>query len=74
MARYVLNRVLSGLLTLFMFVAIGFSNLQGVFAWNVLIAGAAAISIFCAGFCMISLGLKDVAFRGSDATKANRPG
>ena len=57
-----------------MFVAIGFSSLQGVFAWNVLIAGAAAISIFCAGFYMISLGLKDVAFRGSDATRANRPG
>ncbi|HET9259596.1 MAG TPA: ABC transporter permease subunit [Acidimicrobiia bacterium] len=57
-----------------MFVAIGFSNLQGVFAWNVLIAGAAAISIFCAGFYMISLGLKDVAFRGSDVSRANRPG
>lgn len=57
-----------------MFVAIGFSGLQGVFAWNVLIAGAAAISLFCAGFYMISLGLKDVAFRGSDSTRGNRPG
>jgi len=56
-----------------MFVAIGFSALQGTFAWNVLIAGAAAISLFCAGFYLVSLGLKDVAFRGSDRT-LSRPG
>ena len=48
-----------------MFTAIGFASLQGTFAWNVLIAGAAAISLFCAGFYLVSLGLKDVAFRGS---------
>lgn len=54
-----------------MFVAIGFSSLTGTFAWNVLIAGAAAISLFCAGFYLISLGLKDVAFRASVDT---RPG
>lgn len=47
-----------------MFIAIGFSSLQGTFPWNVLIAGAAAISIFCAAFYLVSLGLKDVAFRG----------
>jgi ABC-type dipeptide/oligopeptide/nickel transport system permease subunit len=51
-----------------MFVAIGFSALQGTFAWNVLLAGAGAISIFCAGFYMLSLGLKDVAFRGSGSS------
>lgn len=47
-----------------MFVAIGFSSLTGNLAWNVLISGAAAISLFCAGFYLVSLGLKDVAFRG----------
>ena len=56
-----------------MFVAIGFSSLQGVFAWNVLFAGAAAISLFFAGFYLVSLGLKDVAFRGGEAARA-RPG
>lgn len=48
-----------------MFIAIGFSELHGDFAWNVLIAGAVAISVFCAGFYLVSLGLKDVAFHGS---------
>jgi len=57
-----------------MFVAIGFSELQGVFAWNVLIAGAGAISLFCAGFYMASLGLKDVAYRGGDQQRSTRPG
>jgi ABC-type dipeptide/oligopeptide/nickel transport system permease subunit len=57
-----------------MFVAIGFSGLQGVFAWNVLIAGAAAISLFCAGFYMVSLGLRDVAYRGGEHQRATRPG
>lgn len=56
-----------------MFVAIGFSALQGTFAWNVLLAGAGAISLFCAGFYMVSLGLKDVAFRGSHQG-LHRPG
>lgn len=56
-----------------MFTAIGFSSLQGVFAWNVLIAGAGAISLFCAGFYMVSLGLKDVAFRGGEQ-RSTRPG
>lgn len=56
-----------------MFVAIGFSSLQGVFAWNVLFAGASAISLFCAGFYLVSLGLKDVAFRGGESARA-RPG
>ncbi len=56
-----------------MFVAIGFSTLQGAFAWNVLIAGAAAISLFCAGFYMVSMGLKDVAFRGGEAQRDTRP-
>lgn len=49
-----------------MFIAVSFSSLQGVFPWNVFIAGAVAISLFCAGFYLISLGLKDAAFRGSD--------
>jgi len=57
-----------------MFVAIGFSELQGVFAWNVLIAGAGAISLFCAGFYMVSLGLKDVAYRGGEHQRSSRPG
>lgn len=35
------------------------------------IAGAAAISLFCAGFYLVSLGLKDAAFRGRDR---RRPG
>lgn len=56
------------------FVAIGFSELQGVFAWNVLIAGAGAISLFCAGFYMVSLGLKDVAFRSGEQQRSTRPG
>lgn len=56
-----------------MFVAIGFSGLQGVFAWNVLVAGAAAISLFCAGFYLVSLGLKDVAFHGGES-HSTRPG
>ncbi len=47
-----------------MFVAVGFSSLQPVFPWGVLISGAVAISLFCAGFYLTSLGLKDVAFRG----------
>lgn len=54
-----------------MFVAIGFSSLQPVFPWSVLISGAAAISLFCAGFYLVSLGLKDVAFRGH---VSRRPG
>jgi len=45
-----------------MFIAVGFLELQGVIAWNVLLAGAAAISLFCAAFYMVSLGLRDVAF------------
>lgn len=56
-----------------MFTAIGFASLQGTLAWNVLIAGAAAISLFCAGFYLVSLGLKDVAFRGSEERR-QRPG
>lgn len=56
-----------------MFIAIGFSALQAGFAWNVLFAGAFAISLFCAGFYLVSLGLKDVAFRGGGAGRA-RPG
>jgi hypothetical protein len=45
-----------------------------VFAWNVLIAGAGAISLFCAGFYMVSLGLKDVAYRGGEQQRSTRPG
>lgn len=45
-----------------MFIAVGFLELQGVISWNVLLAGAGAISLFCAGFYMVSLGLRDVAF------------
>jgi ABC-type dipeptide/oligopeptide/nickel transport system permease subunit len=56
-----------------MFIAIGFASLQGVFAWNVLIAGAAAISIFCAAFYLVSLGLRDAAFRVG-GTRQKRPG
>jgi peptide/nickel transport system permease protein len=56
-----------------MYVTIGFSSLTGTFAWNALIAGAVAISLFCAGFYLVSLGLKDVAFRGGD-TGRYRPG
>jgi peptide/nickel transport system permease protein len=55
-----------------MFIAIGFSSLTGNFAWNVLIAGAGAISLFCAGFYLVSLGLKDVAFRGNEKTTRRR--
>jgi len=47
-----------------MFVAIGFSSLQPVFPWSVLIAGALAISLFCAAFYLVSLGLRDIAFSG----------
>jgi ABC-type dipeptide/oligopeptide/nickel transport system permease subunit len=54
------------------FTSIGFSTLQGTFAWNVLIAGAGAISLFCAGFYLVSLGLKDVAFRGNEKTTRRR--
>jgi peptide/nickel transport system permease protein len=54
-----------------MFIAVSFSSLQGVFPWNVFISGAVAISLFSAGFYLVSLGLKDAAFRGSDR---GRPG
>jgi len=47
-----------------MFIAVGFLELQGVVAWSVLLGGAAAISLFCAAFYMISFGLRDVAFPG----------
>ncbi len=56
-----------------MFVAIGFSSLQGGLAWNVLLAGAGAISLFCAAFYLVSQGLKDVAFRGAESRRS-RPG
>lgn len=52
-----------------MFVAVGFSSLQPTFPWSVLIAGATAISLFCAGFYLVSLGLKDIAFRGRESDK-----
>ncbi len=55
-----------------MFVSIGFSSLQGSIAWNVLFAGAGAISLFCAGFYLVSLGLKDVAFRGGEGHRRGR--
>ena len=48
-----------------MFIAVSFSSLQGLFPWNVFIAGAVALSLFSAGFYLVSLGLKDAAFRGS---------
>lgn len=48
-----------------MFTSISFSDIAGEFSWNTLISGAVAISVFCAGFYLISLGLKDVAFHGS---------
>ena len=48
-----------------MFTSISFSDIAGEFSWNTLIAGAVAISVFCAGFYLVSLGLKDVAFHGS---------
>lgn len=54
-----------------MFIAVSFSSLQGEFPWNVFIAGAGALSLFSAGFYLVSLGLKDAAFRGSDR---HRPG
>lgn len=54
-----------------MFVAVSFSSLQGEFPWNVFVAGAAALSLFSAGFYLVSLGLKDAAFRGSER---RRPG
>lgn len=55
-----------------MFIAIGFSSLTGNFAWNVLLAGAGAISLFCAAFYLVSLGLKDVAFKGNEMTSRRR--
>ena len=45
-----------------MFVAISFTT-TNAFPWNVFFAGAIAISLFCAGFYLTSLGLKDAAFR-----------
>lgn len=48
-----------------MFTSISFSDIAGEFSWNTLISGAVAISVFCAGFYLVSLGLKDVAFHGS---------
>lgn len=50
-----------------MFVAVGFSAIQSIFPWNVLITGAAAISIFCAAFYLVSLGLRAAAFRGGES-------
>ena len=56
-----------------MFMAIGFLELQGIVAWNVLLAGAGAISLFCAGFYLISLGLRDVAFPGGRPNRQWQP-
>lgn len=56
-----------------MFTSLGFASLTDRFAWNSLIAGAGAISLFCAGFYLLSLGLKDVAFRGNERD-LGRPG
>lgn len=55
-----------------MFIAIGFIDLQGIVAWNVLLAGAGAISLFCAGFYLISLGLRDVAFPRQRSVRSTR--
>ena len=55
-----------------MFIAVSFSSLQGLFPWNVFIAGATALSLFSAGFYLVSLGLKDAAFRGSDRHRSRR--
>lgn len=56
-----------------MFTSLGFASLTDRFAWNSIIAGAGAISLFCAGFYLVSLGLKDVAFRGNERD-LGRPG
>lgn len=55
-----------------MFIAVGFSSISGSFAWNVLLAGAGAISMFCASFYLVSLGLRDVAFRGGESRRPGR--
>lgn len=55
-----------------MFVAVGFIEIQGVVAWNVLLGGAFAISLFCAGFYLVSLGLRDVAFPAEQDYKMAR--
>jgi len=47
------------------FSAVGLSAIEDTFAWNALLAGAGAISLFCGGFYLLSLGLKEAAFRGS---------
>jgi hypothetical protein len=43
------------------FIGVGLLQQVGITAWNVLLAGTIAISLFCASFYLISLGVRDIA-------------
>jgi ABC-type dipeptide/oligopeptide/nickel transport system permease subunit len=54
------------------FVGVGLLRQVGIVAWNVLLAGSMAISLFCASFYLISLGVRDIAHPRRRVT--SRPG
>ena len=43
------------------FIGVGLLEQVGITAWNVLLGGSIAISLFCASFYLISLGVRDIA-------------
>jgi peptide/nickel transport system permease protein len=43
------------------FIGVGLLQQVGITAWNVLLAGSLTLSLFCASFYMISLGVRDIA-------------
>ena len=43
------------------FIGVDLLQALGLTAWNVLLSGSIAISLFCASFYLISLGVRDIA-------------
>jgi len=43
------------------FIGVGLLQQVGITAWNVLLAGSVTLSLFCASFYLISLGVRDIA-------------
>jgi ABC-type dipeptide/oligopeptide/nickel transport system permease subunit len=52
------------------FIGVGLLQQVGITAWNVLLSGSITLSLFCASFYLISLGVRDIAHprRRADAT------
>jgi peptide/nickel transport system permease protein len=54
------------------FIGVGLLKQVGITAWNVLLTGSIAVSLFCASFYLISLGVRDIAHpRRRVTTKAS---